>query len=181
MLFPVSKTAFLPLVLWSFAAGILLGAIYDVFRIRRYAFRETKSAGKLFSHVLTADTVICFFEDIILALFCAVVMILLCFKFGFGVPRWYGGAALIGGFGLYHVTVGKLVMSSVKRILHFILLALKFVLRHTAAPLKALARKTVLRAFLALDEKSKMVYTERQEERFLTRLDEAMREDTEIN
>ena len=39
MLIPVSREIFLPVIVWSLALGIISGAVYDIFRIRRAAFR----------------------------------------------------------------------------------------------------------------------------------------------
>lgn len=175
MLVPIGKTEFLPLILWSFAAGVLIGLIYDVFRIRRYAFRETGKGTELFSKNLSlVDTVLCLIEDLLTALFTAVVMILLGFKFGHGVPRWYQAGAIIGGFCLYHVTVGRFVMMSVRSILHGIAAAAAFVGRYTVVPAKAFAGRTARKLRSAYEEKQRTIYTNKQEEAILSQIKDAL-------
>lgn len=142
MLIPVSRDIFLLYGVWSFAAGILFGAIYDVFRIRRAAFRisgrRKAVSGKLrrfiYADISFIDTAVTFFEDILFFTFCAVTMILVNYKLCYGYPRWYAAAACVGGFSLYHVTVGRLVMFFERAILHAIADFFRFVKKYTVKP-----------------------------------------------
>ncbi len=136
MLVAIEKTEFFPYVIWAFVLGMMIAAFYDVFRIRRYAFRRTKTAARIFSHISALDTLLCFFEDIAVLLFSAVVFILLSFKLSHGVPRWYGIFSMLCGFMLYRKTFGRLVMLSAGRILRGLYRLLKFILRKILLPLK---------------------------------------------
>ncbi len=136
MLVAVGKTDFIPYVLWSFLLGIFISAIYDVFRIRRFALRKTEAAARLFKRLSLVDAVLCFFEDILIILFSAVCVILLSFKLSRGIPRWYGIFAVLIGFTLYHVTLGRIVMLSASKILGAISALIKLMLRYTVKPLK---------------------------------------------
>ncbi len=150
MLIPVEREIYIPLLLWSFAAGILFGAVYDIFRIRRAAFRipelfgmknEKKPVKRLFGGFFAFDTVLCFIEDIIFALFCAVVMTLINFKLHFGLPRVYGIGSAVLGFSVYYFTVGKLVIRSAEAIVRFMFNAFAFIYRHTVLPVTRLIKK----------------------------------------
>ena len=72
MLIPLPRGAFWPLLLASLAAGFVFGALYDVFRIRRFALRL--AAGRpngrplrdgIARHGERLDTILCFFEDLL--------------------------------------------------------------------------------------------------------------------
>lgn len=76
MLIPVSREIFLPVIVWSLALGIISGAVYDIFRIRRAAFR-IPGTRFLRGGKGRADTVLTFFEDILFSLFCTSVFILI--------------------------------------------------------------------------------------------------------
>ncbi len=176
MLFRVEREAFLPLLIWSFAVGILFGAVYDLLRIRRVAFRlprkkDGEKAGKVVSffrrHWEKTDTVLIFFEDLIFSLFCTVTLILLDFRLYFGVPRWYSAAAALLGFLLYYVTVGKLVIRSAERLISLLRRAVGFLLLHTLFP----ALRIVKSAWKALkrrrERKRRIRYTRKEEKRML--------------
>lgn len=121
ILVPVAREAFFPFLMVSFLAGIVFGAVYDLFRIRRVAFRlpshADPEAGGFGKHLMRVDTVLTGIEDIVFVAFAAIVLILITFKLYFGVPRWFAYAAALGGFALYHVTVGRLVIRSAETII----------------------------------------------------------------
>ena len=101
ILFPVSREAYLSFLLCSLVVGILLGAFYEIFRIRRRLF----PVGTWLSCLVIAV------EDIIFFTVYTVAMILVCYKLSYGVPRWYAYASSVLGFMLWRKTVGRLVMS----------------------------------------------------------------------
>ena len=72
----------------SLGAGVLLGAFYDVFRVRRYAYREMfgkKAAG----YRNMVENVVVFAEDILFSLTAAVLFSVLFYRFSWGAVRWY--------------------------------------------------------------------------------------------
>ena len=171
MLIPVSREIFILYSIWSFAAGILFGAVYDVFRIRRAAFRMSRPDGHgkgrlrrfLYADLSAVDTAVTFFEDVLFFTFCAVTVILINYKLSFGYPRWYAAAACVGGFSLYHVTVGRLVMFFERAILHAIAAFFRFIRKHTVVPLVAFFRH--ISGVCRINKAKK--YTKRYEKRML--------------
>ncbi len=126
ILFEISREAFLPFLVFSFLIGIMLGAIYDVFRIRRKAARR---AGKR-----RLDFVLTIFEDIVFCLFASVSMILATYKLYFGIPRWYAYGACALGFFIWQKTVGRLIMKLSDRIIDLIAKALSLLKRKLVKP-----------------------------------------------
>ncbi len=133
ILFEISREAFLPFLVFSFFIGIILGAIYDVFRIRRKAARK---AGKR-----RLDFVLTLFEDVVFCLFASVCMILATYKLYFGIPRWYAYASLALGFFLWQKTVGRLVMKLSDKIIDLISRAFSFVKRRAVKPVLSRIKK----------------------------------------
>ncbi len=133
ILFEISREAFLPFLVFSFLLGIVFGAIYDVFRIRRKAARR---AGKK-----RLDFVLTLFEDIVFCLFAAVCMILVTYKLYFGIPRWYAYASCALGFYLWQKTVGRLIMKLSDKIINLIARALSFIKRKLVKPARSRIKK----------------------------------------
>lgn len=138
ILFEISREAFLPFLVCSFIIGIMLGAVYEIFRIRRKASRR---AGKK-----RLDFVLTLFEDVIFCLFASVCLILATYKLYFGIPRWYSYGACALGFFLWQKTVGRLVMKLSDKIIDLIIRGLSFVKRKLIKPvwarIKKLTKKT---------------------------------------
>ena len=132
ILFEISREAFLPFLVFSFLTGIVLGAIYDVLRIRRKA---TRRAGKR-----RLDFVLTVFEDAVFCLFATVSMILVTYKLYFGIPRWYAYAAFALGFFLWQKTVGRLIMKLSDKIIDLIARALSFIKRKLVNPVRSLIK-----------------------------------------
>ncbi|MBQ7779893.1 MAG: spore cortex biosynthesis protein YabQ [Clostridia bacterium] len=133
ILFEISREAFLPFLVCTFILGIMLGAIYDVFRIRRKATR--KAQKKRIDFVLTL------FEDIVFCLFATVTMILATYKLYFGIPRWYAYVSCALGFFLWQKTVGRLIMKLSDQIIDLIVRALFFVKRKLVKPVWSSIKK----------------------------------------
>ncbi len=184
MLIPVDREAFLPLLLWSFAVGILLGAVYDLFRIRRVAFRlcgvyrkhEGGLAGFLGRRAAALDTAFVFVEDIAFLLLCAFCCILIHFKLSYGLPRWYSLAATAGGFLLYHGTVGRLVIRSAEAIVSFAAAVCRFLIRHTVLPAAGLTGKAVGALLTALHRLKLRRHTTAYENRLLSSVSSLFKE-----
>ncbi len=171
MLIPIARGGFLPLLLASFAVGVFLGALYDVLRIRRAAFRLSvgrparESGFRAFvrRHLWAIDGWLCFVEDLLFFLFGTVVFILVAFKLYFGIPRWYAyGAALLGAI-LYRVTLGRLVMSVSERLIRFTVSAFRFVRDRVILPPCRVLRRRLETLREALRQKRAIAFTEAEE------------------
>lgn len=166
MLIPVSREIFLPIFVWSLAFGILSGAVYDIFRIRRVAFRIPQT-GHFHNVSGRADTVITFFEDVLFSLLCTVVFILIAYRLSFGLPRWYSAVAYAGGFFLYRETVGVLVIRSAEVIIGAVCRVVRFIYRVAVMPLLRLITGTVLKLFLNLRRRCREAYTVKYQKRLI--------------
>ena len=169
MLIAVSREIFFPVIVWSLALGVISGAVYDVFRIRRAAFRIPgtrffrRGKGR-------ADTVLTFFEDILFSLFCTFVFILIAYRLSFGLPRWYSAAAYAGGFFLYRGTVGVLVMRSAEAIIGAVCIAVRFVYRKMICPVYTFAHRRISAAVNKIRSAERAAYTEKYEKRLILSL-----------
>jgi len=103
----------------SLGAGVVLSACYDIFRIRRFAFREMSRPGVGKYRVLVENITV-FAEDIVFALMSAVLFCVIFYRFSWGAVRWYALAAALISFSAYRATVGSLVMRIASRIIALI-------------------------------------------------------------
>ena len=175
MLIPVSREAFLPLLLLSLLAGLVLGAVYDMFRIRRVAFRlmqrNQRAADAPFHgirrHAAVLDALLCFGEDLIFCLLGTVILILLSYQLSYGMPRWYALGAALLGFGLYRITLGRMVMSFAETILRGIRAAVGFFCHRLLAPIIGNIREWLLRGHRRRTHRRELAYTKAEEARML--------------
>lgn len=175
MLIPVAREAFLPLLLLSLVAGWCFGALYDVFRIRRVAFRlprEENAPQKGFRRLLyrnleRTDTLLCFGEDILFSLFATVVLILMDFKLYFGVPRWYALGAAVLGFWFYRITLGRIVMRSAERVIGLIGAAVGFLRHRVLSPVAGRIKGWILTCHRRAVHQRELAYTKAEEARML--------------
>lgn len=100
ILFPVPREGYLPFLICSLAAGVLLGAFNELFRVRRRLFDRGGVLSAFFIAI----------EDVIFFTVTAVVMILVSYKLNYGVPRWYSYGAAALGFIFWQRTAGALVL-----------------------------------------------------------------------
>lgn len=77
----------------SIVNGVILGLIYDCFRVSRMFFLKNK--------------IVIFFEDLAFSLVCAVSFMILFYNYSFGRMRAYAFLGSIGGFCIYYFTVGR--------------------------------------------------------------------------
>lgn len=166
ILFRISRESFLPYLAVSFILGILFGMIYDVFRIRRVAFRcrERGRAARI------VENVIIFFEDTVFLLFVTVCLILTCYKTYFGIPRWYSYAAAALGFYIYYKTVGALVMKLSNKIISLIASALDFVRSRVIVPIIRAIKGAFLRVYRVFEVRLSKKRTKRFEKRVIRSL-----------
>ena len=142
ILFRISREAFLPFLIASFIAGLFFGAVYDVFRIRRRAFASNESRK-----ARIIDAAVIFIEDVLFSVFVAVAMILICFKFYFGIPRWYSFASAVLGFYVWRITLGRLVIKTADAIIALIKKILAFIATRILYPPVLALKKILLRIF----------------------------------
>ena len=102
--------------------GILLGMVYDVFKIKRKMF------GSFY--------IILFFDDFLFWIISAVSFILGIFVLNNGIFRWYELFFCIIGFIFYRLTLSKLIMPVFEFLIRIIKRALRFVFKLLSTPLK---------------------------------------------
>ena len=91
------------LAIYSVLIGIVIGMIYDIFRMIRIAVPD-KIKGK------PAESLIVFFEDILFWMISAVIFIVFIYYVNKGHTRLVMITDALIGFILYHFTLGRLVM-----------------------------------------------------------------------
>lgn len=166
ILFSVDREAFLPFLIVSFVFGIFFGLIYDVFRIRRIAFRRSRRLKRL----RTADAVIIFFEDLIFCVFVGIVMILISYKLYFGIPRWYSFFAAVMGVVLWRKTFGKLIMSASDKIICFIYSVLRRIKALIFVPIVSFVAKKIDKVKNKFENNRAKKYTKKYEKAFLEKI-----------
>lgn len=145
MLIPIAREAFLPFLVVSFLCGLLFGAIYEVFRLRRFAWRRRRNGQraeetkKKKRYLL--DTVLIAFEDVLFSVFAAITLILVSFKLFYGVPRWYAYGAAFLGFWVWQKTLGALILACAARILAFLDRYFGFLRRRLLSPCLTFLKK----------------------------------------
>ncbi|MBQ9921705.1 MAG: spore cortex biosynthesis protein YabQ [Clostridia bacterium] len=102
----ISMTQQCMFFVYSIVLGAVCGAVYDIFRIFRVALRHNGTAV--------------FFEDVLFCLICCVMLILFIFCANYGIVRWFSFFGWAGGFYIYYMTVGKMVISAANMIIGFI-------------------------------------------------------------
>ena len=162
ILFPTPIDQFLPFLICSFVMGIILGALYEIFRLRRIASRcGTNKAKRII------DTVIVAVEDTVFLVFVAVVMALIAYKLNYGIPRWYSYGAAILGVILWRKTAGRLVIKLGDKIILLVKRVLMIVfVRIIFAPI-GLISKIIGKFILRIENNRAKAYTKRYERKLL--------------
>lgn len=111
----------------SILLGVLLGVLYDVFRLVRL--------------VLPKKSVIIFFEDILFCMSATVCFLLLVFNAGSGQIRGFAVFGTLFGFATYYKTLGKLVFKANELILGFLKKILKWLVKTLTSPFVVAAKK----------------------------------------
>ena len=96
-----------------FIVGIILGIIYDIFKVKR----------KLFGF----NTVTLFVDDFLYSLLCLVFVITCVFVFNNGIIRWYEFLMCAFGFLLYKATASKVVIYVMFSIIEYIHRVIKLI------------------------------------------------------
>ncbi len=160
--------------LYAIAVGIVLGIIYDVFRIQRismsrdYHFvnirkRENNSKTlNLLTNFLLSDTlksVIIFIEDVAFFVLSAIIVIIFIYQSNSGIIRWFEMSGAVIGFALYYFTVGRLVVSLSEYIIFAVRWVIGTVFKYTLLPIATLIYKLLSIAFRAVKLRGDMIYT----------------------
>lgn len=145
------------LILFFLIPGIILGAIYDVFRISRMARSNPKGSivvmlRKHFNLSQTYDVqheqkknklerIIVFLEDFIFCTMASLMEILLFYHLNGGVIRVYAIFISVLGFVLYKITLERLVMLLAKNIIYVFRRILYFLLCVILSPLVFIGKR----------------------------------------
>ncbi len=155
----VPQEKLLLILLGAIIVGIFLGGIYDFFRIRRIAFSLNSTDIKKGIREKIGNIII-FFEDVLYALICSVVVCIYVFYMNSGRFR---GLAFVGfflGFLLYYNTVGKVVMICSEQIVLFLKKVFRKIYRIFFRPLlhivEIMFKITVVKVFLIMYTRLKM-------------------------
>jgi Spore cortex protein YabQ (Spore_YabQ). len=110
----ISQSVYGTVFIYSVVIGIILGVIYDIFRVQRISMESNNRYLNLIRNIII------FAEDIIFSVISAVLIIVMIFHANNGRIRWF---ALIGsgiGFIFYYNTIGQIVMLCSWKIIAFI-------------------------------------------------------------
>ncbi len=145
------------LLLYSFLIGVLLGLVYDAFRVLRIALYGRKKAEKekmipLAGDAKSIDKILkgeqkqgfpslsfffIFVCDIAFCVFSALMVTVMLFQFGDGRVRLFSLLGAFVGFTVYYFTVGKIVMLFSDVIISAVKAIIRTVLRFTLYPVCA--------------------------------------------
>ena len=104
----------------SFIGGVLMGIIFDFFRI----IRKIKKHGD----ILTA------IEDILFWIISSVLVFFIVLYFNSGEIRWYIFVALVIGSVLYYLTISSFLRKIVLWIISFLIKIIKFLIKSITFP-----------------------------------------------
>lgn len=140
------------LFLASFGAGGCLGGVFDLLRMSRLLlmFPRIKGAESQPTPSRRAkwnrrcQLLLLFVEDMLFALLCGMVMILLLYFLNDGKIRWLAPVGMACGFFAYMVTIGKLIqkcLAWLTRVIRRLLGGIsRFLWRALSFPIKAVCR-----------------------------------------
>ena len=175
MIFVYHQREFLLLVLQSFLCGVLLGGIYDMFRISRLLAGITPLSGKsgdalyekeypvigrLSQRAVKAKklyAVILFFEDILFMLIAAGILLVLLFFRNDGKFRLIVPVLSLFGFFCYYISIGRLVIYFSSYIVLFLRLITAYSIHFLLLPFK-LAQKLLKKCAYILINRIRNIY-----------------------
>lgn len=116
------------LLLCAFLLGLLIGAVYSIFAIRRAAFLKM--------HVpRVALAILLHLEDFLICVAAGVSLSIVYFATTGGVLRLMAIPALGVGILLWRLTAGRLIVACTDRILHLLAVLCKWILRRLLSPM----------------------------------------------
>ena len=131
----VSQEQLWRILLYALVLGVILGAIYDIFRIFRLCFNFGVNYGTKNKKRELFNTLAVFFEDLLYFIICSCVACVFIFYMNSGRFRSVALLGALAGFTAYHFTLGRVVMICSDRIIRFVKKLLKFIFRYTFFPL----------------------------------------------
>lgn len=195
------QSIFLSLIIWSAVIGIFLGAVYDIFRIRRIAFsqktrlktevvKKSNDVGKqkcrktgvrvfFIKNIEVIDNILIFFEDIIFMIFSAIVISLLTYKLNCGKIRWFMFVAVAIGFAAYYCTIGKIVKKCAESIIRYIRLFIWWIIKITIMPILKLISKLFEISKNKIRYKHSVIYTRSRERKIFTLVTDGIKDNEE--
>lgn len=114
------------ILLVSFAAGALNGFVFDFFR----GFRRKVKSKNSFVAV----------QDILFWIICAALTFAFVYRFNNGQPRWYIFCGIILGMLIYSLTISRLVVFLVAKLLELLAAALKLLIKILLFPVKLIIK-----------------------------------------
>lgn len=121
------------LALWSVAVGAFLCAVFDVFRLFRLRRKQ--------------NAVVLFICDFAFCIICSVVMSVLFFNLSYGRMRAYAFVFALIGFLIWRLTVSRLVMSLMQRIVTAVFRILNLIKMRVYHVLKRITRRIYTRVY----------------------------------
>ncbi len=148
--------------------GVLLGAVYDLFRIFRFFIGAKKKRDKKDKKGLIAVSlfhVLQFFLDFLFCLICTAAAVALFSSYGKGQARIISIIAMALGFLLWNKTIGRLAYPFAALLKRFLICAFGFIYRHTLAHLLNFANKAYRKTKNKLTDKQMKKYDREQKEK----------------
>ena len=160
------------LYLWSFLTGVFLGGVYDCLRLSRLLpggvppsrLRERKLPllGILpKSRRRKTAAVLTFFEDLLFGIVAGVTVVLLFYEAFDGKIRVPALLLTAAGFGVFHVSLGRLAKRAAALISFVLEVAVRYVCHFAALPVRGLLRAAG-RVRQAAQHRARMRYTEQK-------------------
>lgn len=112
-----------PVVIAFLCCGVIAGAVYDLFRIKR----------RLFGHF----PLVVFADDVLFMLFCGTLVLLCAYAFNDGNFKWYELPCMFFGFSVYRLTLSRIVIGLCFATINF----LKKLLKRILFPLARLVQR----------------------------------------
>lgn len=171
------------LTLRFFILGIVLGALYDIFRIRRIASRKTAD-GVSHSPRLNGpprlslrpelwEALLTFLEDVVFWLITSVAMILMHYVFCRGMIRGYWVLCSIAGFSAYYFSIGRLTTRYAEAFVCVIRKAVSIFLAYTLRPIFRIFKRMVGLILKKIKKSREIAYSRKKAAEFLALADKA--------
>lgn len=110
----ISQALYGFIFIYSIIIGVILGVVYDVFRIQRITMESDNK------YITVIRDIIIFVEDIIFAVISAVFIVVMIFHVNDGQIRWFVLFGTGVGFIIYYNTIGRIVILCSEKIIAFI-------------------------------------------------------------
>lgn len=123
--------------------GIIIGFVYDIYRIFRYFFKPKKIAT--------------FIEDLIFWIIVSLIALIILLFSNWGEIRGYVFLGFISGAFLYHKLLSKIVITIIVHIVRYIINLLKYILGIIFIPFKFIGR-CLYKPYYIISKKIRLKY-----------------------